>query len=79
MEIRNVLFLLMRPKKFSNPRSCLAFANTDEVPLGYKTTQTGNPHHQHRPCVDGLMENQGICILKDNLLNIVHDLNVSSL
>ena len=53
----------------------LPFANTDEVPLGYKTTQTGNLiiSIDH---VDGLMENQGI-YLKDNLLNIVHDLNAS--
>jgi hypothetical protein len=53
----------------------LPFVNTDEVPLGYKTTQTGNLiiSIDH---VDGLMENQGI-YLKDNVLNIVHDLNAS--
>ena len=53
----------------------LPFSNLDQVPLGYKTTQTGNLiiSIDH---VDGLMENQDI-YLKDNVLNIVHDLNAS--
>jgi hypothetical protein len=53
----------------------LPFVQTDEVPLGYKTTQTGNLiiSIDH---VDGLMQNQGI-YLKDNVLNIVHDLKAS--
>jgi hypothetical protein len=50
----------------------LPFSNQDEVPLGYKTTLVGTlnisiDHH------DGLFEGQNIYI-KDNLLNIVHNL-----
>ncbi len=54
----------------------LPFSDVDEVPLGYKTTLTGNLiiSIDH---VDGLMENQGI-YLKDNVLNVVHDLNASA-
>ncbi|WP_432672703.1 T9SS sorting signal type C domain-containing protein [Flavobacterium sp. SM2513] len=54
----------------------LPFVPTDEVPIGYKTTVTGNLtiSIDH---VDCLMENQGI-YLKDNVLDIVHDLNASS-
>lgn len=50
----------------------LPFADTDEVPMGYKTTLTGNltigiDH------VDGLFDNQ-IVYLKDNVLDVVHNL-----
>jgi hypothetical protein len=54
----------------------LPFINTDTVPLGYKTTLTGNLtiSIDH---VDGLMEDQDI-YLQDNVLNVVHDLKASN-
>lgn len=54
----------------------LPFINTDTVPLGYRTTLTGNLtiSIDH---VDGLMEDQDI-YLQDNVLNVVHDLKASN-
>jgi hypothetical protein len=54
----------------------LPFVATDTVPLGYKTTLTGNLtiSIDH---VDGLMEDQDI-YLQDNVLNVVHDLKASN-
>ena len=53
----------------------LPFSNLDEVPLGYKTTLTGTLtiSIDH---LDGLLEGQNI-YLKDNVLNLVHNLNDS--
>ncbi|WP_432672667.1 T9SS sorting signal type C domain-containing protein [Flavobacterium sp. SM2513] len=53
----------------------LPFVDTDEVPMGYKTTLTGNltigiDH------VDGLFDNQSV-YLKDNVLDVVHNLTNS--
>jgi hypothetical protein len=69
-------YSIMPTKTLSIQGRALPFVQTDEVPLGYKTTQTGNLiiSIDH---VDGLMENQGI-YLKDNVLNSVHDLKASS-
>ena len=54
----------------------LPFLATDTVPLGYRTTLTGNLtiSIDH---VDGLMEDQDI-YLQDNVLNVVHDLKASN-
>ena len=54
----------------------LPFVDTDEVPMGYKSTITGNLtiSIDHK---DGALENQAIYI-KDNVLDIVHDLTVSN-
>lgn len=54
----------------------LPFVNTDTVPLGYKTTLTGNLtiSIDH---VDGGMVGQDI-YLQDNVLNVVHDLTESN-
>lgn len=54
----------------------LPFVNTDTVPLGYKTTLTGNLtiSIDH---VDGGMVGQDI-YLQDNVLNVVHDLMASN-
>ena len=54
----------------------LPFVTTDEVPLGYKATGTGNltiaiDH------TDGVLATQAI-YLKDNLLNVVHNLTESA-
>lgn len=53
----------------------LPFSNLDEVPLGYKTTLTGTLtiSIDH---LDGLLEGQNIYI-KDNVLNVVHNLKDS--
>lgn len=53
----------------------LPFSIQDEVPLGYKTTLTGNLKISidHK---DGLLENQAI-YLKDNVLNVTHDLTTA--
>ena len=53
----------------------LPFVDTDEVPLGYKTTITGNLtiSIDHK---DGALENQAI-YLKDYVLDVVHNLSVS--
>ncbi|WP_432672669.1 GEVED domain-containing protein [Flavobacterium sp. SM2513] len=53
----------------------LPFLDTDEVPMGFKTTLTGNltigiDH------ADGLFENQTV-YLKDNVLDVVHNLTNS--
>jgi len=50
----------------------LPFSDQDEVPLGYKTTLTGTLTISIDQ-IDGLLEGQDIFI-KDNVLNIVHDL-----
>jgi len=54
----------------------LPFLDTDTVPLGYRTTLTGNLtiSIDH---ADGLLENQTI-YLQDNLLNVVHNLSESA-
>jgi hypothetical protein len=53
----------------------LPFVNTDTVPLGYRTTLTGNLTIGIDR-VDGLLEDQDI-YLQDNVLNVVHDLNAA--
>lgn len=50
----------------------LPFSTEDTVPLGYKSTITGNLTVSIDQ-VDGLFENQNI-YLQDNMLNVVHDL-----
>lgn len=54
----------------------LPFVDTDEVPMGYKTTLTGNLtiSIDHK---DGLFDNQ-LVYLKDNVLNVVHNLSTSA-
>lgn len=54
----------------------LPFVDTDEVPMGYKTTLTGNLtiSIDHK---DGLFDNQ-LVYLKDNVLNVVHNLSASA-
>ncbi|MDD3003776.1 T9SS sorting signal type C domain-containing protein [Flavobacterium sp.] len=54
----------------------LPFSTQDTVPLGYKSTITGNLTISIDQ-VDGLFENQNI-YLQDNTLNIVHDLTAGS-
>lgn len=54
----------------------LPFTAQDQVPLGYKTTLTGNLTIEIDH-VDGLMDEQAI-YLKDNLLNVVHNLKDSN-
>jgi hypothetical protein len=69
------LYSILEAKKLTIQGRELPFVNTDEVPMGYKTTLTGNLtiSIDH---VDGLMEDQDI-YLKDNVLNTVHNLKVS--
>lgn len=69
------LYSILDSKNLTIQGRALPFSNEDEVPLGYKTTLTGTltisiDHF------DGLLEGQDIYI-KDNVLNIVHDLKNS--
>ncbi len=69
------LYSIVDSKNLTIQGRALPFSNEDEVPLGYKTTLTGTltisiDHF------DGLMTGQNI-YLKDNVLNIVHNLKDS--
>lgn len=69
------LYSILDSKNLTIQGRALPFSNQDEVPLGYKTTLTGTlkisiDHF------DGLFEGQNV-YLKDNLLNIVHNLKDS--
>ena len=69
------LYSILDTKKLTIQGRALPFSNLDEVPLGYKTTLTGTLtiSIDH---LDGLLEGQNI-YLKDNLLNVVHNLKES--
>lgn len=53
----------------------LPFLVADEVPITFKTTNSGI-HHLAILAVDGLFENQSIYV-KDEVLNVIHDLKLS--
>lgn len=65
-------YSVMENKNWSIQGRALPFTTADEVPLGYKTTLTGTLiiNIDDR---DGQLANQNI-YLKDNLLNVVHNL-----
>lgn len=69
-------YSIMENKNWSIQGRALPFTTTDEVPLGYKTTLTGTLiiNIDER---DGQLANQNI-YLKDNLLNVVHNLTDSA-
>ena len=69
------IYSIANNKSLTIQGRALPFSNLDEVPLGYKTTLTGTLtiSIDH---LDGLLEGQNI-YLKDNVLNLVHNLNDS--
>lgn len=69
------LYSILDSKNLTIQGRALPFSNQDEVPLGYKTTLTGTLKISIDH-LDGLLEGQNIYI-KDNLLNIVHNLKDS--
>lgn len=69
------LYSLSNEKTLTIQGRALPFSNQDEVPLGYKTTRTGTLKISIDH-VDGLFEGQDVYI-KDNVLNIVHNLKDS--
>src|SRR5690606_25355537 len=50
----------------------LPFSVSDEVPITFKTANTGL-HHLAILAVDGLFDNQSVYV-KDEFLNVIHDL-----
>lgn len=71
-ENSTALYSMISQDKFSIQGRSLPFTDEDVVPLGYNAVEAGNLSISLEE-VDGLFENQNI-YLKDNLLNIVHDL-----
>ena len=69
------LYSILDSKNLTIQGRALPFSNQDEVPLGYKTTLTGTLKISIDH-VDGLFEGQNV-YLKDNLLNVVHNLKDS--
>jgi hypothetical protein len=69
------LYSILDTDKLTVQGRALPFADTDEVPLGYKTTLTGTLKISIDH-LDGLLAGKNIYI-KDNLLNIVHNLKDS--
>jgi hypothetical protein len=69
------LYSILGTDKLTIQGRALPFSNTDEVPLGYKTTLTGTLKISIDH-VGGLLEGQAIYI-KDNLTNVVHNLKDS--
>ena len=74
-ENSTALYSVISDEKFSIQGRSLPFTDEDVVPLGYNAINAGNLSIALDQ-VDGLFENQDI-YLKDNLLNIVHDLKAS--
>lgn len=70
-----IIYSLVDDTKFSIQGRALPFNINDEVPLGYNATISGN-YTIGITAVDGLFNNQNI-YLKDNVLNIIHDLKAS--
>lgn len=71
-ENSTAIYSMISEEKFSIQGRSLPFTDEDVVPLGYNANTAGNLSISLEE-VDGLFENQNI-YLKDNLLNIVHDL-----
>jgi len=69
------LYSVIDEEKLSIQGRTLPFNDEDTVPMGYNATTAGNLSISLDQ-VDGLFENQNI-YLKDNLLNVVHDLKAS--
>lgn len=69
------LYSILEDKKLTIQGRALPFEDEDEVPLGYKTTLTGNLKIS-LDHFDGLFEGQDI-YLEDLLLNTIHDLKAS--
>ena len=66
-------YSLLDTKKLTIQAKALPFKDTDLVPIGYKTTIAGN-FNIALDHFDGLFEGDQEVYLKDNLLNVVHDL-----
>lgn len=75
-ENSTALYSVVSNEKLSIQGRSLPFTEEDIVPLGYNAITAGNLSITLDQ-VDGLFENQNI-YLKDNLLNIVHDLKASA-
>ncbi len=71
-----ILYSLINNKDYTVQGKALPFSNQDIVPLGYKSTTAGN-FEISLDRFDGLFSNQNI-YLEDKLLNVVHDLKLSS-
>ncbi len=69
------IYSLLDNAKFSIQGRALPFDVNDEVPIGVNIPSSGN-YSIALAAIDGLLNNQNI-YLKDNLLNITHDLKVS--
>ena len=69
-------YSVLDTKKLVIQGRVLPFTVQDSIPLGYKTTLTGNLtiSIDHK---DGLLENQ-VVYLKDNVLNVTHNLSTSN-
>lgn len=70
------LYSVLETKKLVIQGRALPFLVQDVVPLGYKTTLTGNLTIGIGK-VDGLLSNQAI-YLHDTVLNVTHDLTISN-
>lgn len=67
------LYSLINEKEFLIQGRALPFEDTDEVPLGFSVSTAGN-YHIAINAIDGLFEGNQEIYLKDELLNVYHDL-----
>lgn len=70
-----VLYSIIGENKLAIQGLSLPFQDTDAIPLGYNATVAGNLSISLEN-FDGIFQNQNV-YLKDNLLNVVHDLKTS--
>ncbi len=71
------LYSLLNQEKLTIQGRALPFADTDEVPLGFKTTVAGTFEIQLAD-FDGLFTQGQAIYLEDKVLNVIHDLRESN-
>jgi hypothetical protein len=71
------LYSLLNQEKLTIQGRALPFADTDEVPLGFKTTVAGTFEIQLAD-FDGLFAQGQAIYLEDKVLNVIHDLRESN-